>query len=167
MTAMGGKICKEPIYLRINKRDFFDLTLVDLPGLTYLDGLAPFIAGIYSEHIQNQNSIILYVSSAKTDLVTGQSMEIVNKHDPEWNRSMTIVTKIDGRDSNFINNFRLVDRGLGAFCVRNRTESEIKSGISFSDVLEKEKLCLKDEDFSEISEQQKGIPMLIEALIGH
>ena len=40
---MGGKISKEPIYLRINKRDFFDLTLVDLPGLTYLEGLGPFI----------------------------------------------------------------------------------------------------------------------------
>ena len=35
MTEVGGAISSEPIYLRINKRGFMDLTLVDLPGLTY------------------------------------------------------------------------------------------------------------------------------------
>ena len=35
MTQVGGAISKEPIYLRINKKNFMDLTLVDLPGLTY------------------------------------------------------------------------------------------------------------------------------------
>lgn len=71
MTAVGGKISREPIYLRINKQNFFDLTLVDLPGLTYLEGLGPFIQSVYSEFIKNPNSIILYVTSAMTDLVTG------------------------------------------------------------------------------------------------
>ena len=102
-----------------------------------------------------------------TDLVTGQSIEFIDKYDKEWQRTMTIVTKIDGRDANFLNNFRLVDRGLGAICVRNKTQSEIVAGLSYSDVLVKEKMLLSEEDFTEIPAEQKGIPMLIEALVGH
>ena len=63
----------------------------------------------------------MYVTSAKTDLVVGESIELVSKYDSEWQRTMTIVTKIDGREENFVNNFHKVDNGLGAYCVRNRT----------------------------------------------
>ena len=71
MTSEAQKISKVPIYLRIIKKNFFDLTLVDLPGLTYIDGLAPQIEALYTEYITNPNSLILYVTSATTDLVTG------------------------------------------------------------------------------------------------
>ena len=125
LTEMGGKISKEPIYLRILKQDFFDLTLVDLPGLTYLDNLGPFITSLYDDYIKNPNSIILYVTSASTDLVTSQAIESVDRHDSEWERTMTIATKVDCRDSSFTEKFKKVDRGLGAFCIRNRTKSEV------------------------------------------
>ena len=52
---------------------------------------------------------------------------------------MTIVTKIDRRDENFLSNFRMVDRGLGAICVRNRTQAENEAGSTFDDVLAKER----------------------------
>ena len=57
---------------------------MDLPGITYMEGLGPFISSIYAEYIQNPNSIILYVTSATTDLVTGQSIELIDKFDEEW-----------------------------------------------------------------------------------
>jgi len=164
---MGGKISKESIYLRIYKQNFFDLTLVDLPGLTYVDGLGRFIANIYEDFIKNPNSIILYVTSATTDLVTGQSIELIDTHDKEWQRTMTIVTKVDARDSTFYQKFKVVDRGLGGFCVRNRTTDEIHQGVSHAEVLQKERVLLSDPDFAEIPSEQKGIPMLIKALIGH
>jgi len=167
MTAMGGKITREPIYLRIYRQNFFDLTLVDLPGITYVEGLGPFISSIYEEYIKNPNSIILYVTSAMTDLVTGQSIELIDKHDSEWERTMTIVTKVDARDSSFYNKFQVVNRGLGGFCVRNRTQDEIHQGVSYAEVLEKESALLSDPDFGQIPKEQKGIPMLIKALIGH
>ena len=101
MTNANQKIIKEAIYLQINKHNFFDLTLVDLPGITYMNGLAPLISSMYVDYIKNENCVILYVTSAKTDLVTGQSMELIDKNDKEWQRTMTIVTKIDGRDESF------------------------------------------------------------------
>ena len=150
MTSMGGRISKEPIYLRIYKQNFFDLTLVDLPGLTYVDGLGRFIANIYEDYIANPNSIILYVTSATTDLVTGQSIELIDTHDKDWQRTMTIVTKVDARDSSFYQKFKVVDRGLGGFCVRNRTTDEIHQGVSHAEILQKERVLLSDPDFEEI-----------------
>ena len=41
-----------------------------------------------------------------TDLVTGQSIEFIDKYDSEWQRTMTIITKIDARDQNFLTHFR-------------------------------------------------------------
>ena len=102
-----------------------------------------------------------------TDLVTGQSIEFIDKYDAEWQRTMTIVTKIDGRDANFSNNFHLVDKGLGAICVRNKTQSEINQNASHNDILVKEELLLSEDDFLGIPAEQKGIPMLISALVGH
>lgn len=80
---------------------------------------------------------------------------------------MTIITKIDGRDANFLNNFKLVDRGLGAICVRNRTQAEITAGLSFNDVLDRERNVLSEEDFAAIPTDQKGILALVEALVSH
>ena len=167
LTQVGGKISKVPIYLRINKQNFFDLTLVDLPGLIYTDGLGPFIQSIYADYIQNPNSIVLYVTSATTDLVTGQSIEFIDQYDSEWQRTMAIITKIDARDQNFLTHFRQVDKGLGAICVRNKTKAENDAGISFNDLLGRESVILAEEDFTEIPAEQKGIPMLIQALVTH
>ena len=66
-------------------------------------------------------------------------MSFIDQHDSEWQRTMTIVTKIDRRDENFLSNFRMVDRGLGAICVRNRTQAENEAGSTFDDVLAKER----------------------------
>lgn len=80
---------------------------------------------------------------------------------------MTIVTKVDARDSSFYTKFQVVDRGLGGFCVRNRTTEEINRGVSYAEVIEKERVLLSDPDFGQIPKEQKGIPMLVRALIGH
>lgn len=112
-----------------------------------MEGLGPFIQSLYADFIQKENCIILYVTSAKTDLVTGQAIEFIDKYDPEWQRTMTIVTKIDGRDENFLNNFNIVDRGLGALCVRNRTQRELDDGTSYDEVLQKERVLLQEADF--------------------
>ena len=92
--------------------------------------------------------MLLYVTAATTDLVTGQTIEFIDTHDPDWERTMTIVTKIDRRDENFINNFKLIDKGLGAYCVRNRTQGELNRAIPFSEALQLERAILSEDDFS-------------------
>ena len=98
LTIGKSKITSTEIYLRIFRKNFVDLTLVDLPGLYYGDGMTETIKNIYTSFISNSNSIILYVTAAVSDLNTGESLEIARKHDPEIKRTLTIVTKIDKRE---------------------------------------------------------------------
>ena len=70
-----GKLSASPLFLHIYKRDYVDLTLVDLPGLTYKENLGPIILSMYENFISaeqgKENSLILYVASAASDLTTG------------------------------------------------------------------------------------------------
>ena len=152
--------------MRIFKRDYVDLTLVDLPGLYYGDNMAPFIKNIYESHISNSNSIILYVAAAVSDLTTGQSLEIARNHDPEIKRTLTIVTKIDRREqSTFQKQLAEVNVGLGAVLVRNRTQDEVEKNLPFNELLERERLALSERDLLQISEHCKGIPRLVSQLV--
>ena len=119
LTSGVCKISAQPIYLRVYKDEMPDLTLVDLPGLYYGDNMASFIKSMYDTQIKNSNSIILYVTAASTDLTTGQSLEIARSHDPEIQRTLTIVTKVDRREASiFRKNLSEVNTGLGAILVR-------------------------------------------------
>ena len=152
--------------MRIFKRDYVDLTLVDLPGLYYGDNMAPFIKNIYESHISNSNSIILYVAAAVSDLTTGQSLEIARNHDPEIKRTLTIVTKIDRREqSTFQKQLAEVNVGLGAVLVRHRTQDEVEKNLPFNELLERERLALSERDLLQISEHCKGIPRLVSQLV--
>ena len=51
--------------------------------------------------------------------------------------------------------------------MRNKTRAENDTGVSFNDVLSRESTILAEEDFTEIPEEKKGIPMLIQALVSH
>ena len=55
--------------------------------------------------------------------------------------------------------------GLGVVCVRNRTQEEVQKGISFEEVVEKERLVLEESDLAQIPDRCKGIQNLIEQLI--
>ena len=143
------------------------MTLVDLPGLTYESGLGPFIENIYTKYIKKENAIILYVTPAVVDSTTGHAMSLIDKEDEGWQRTMGIITKIDSRSENFQHNFKMVNKGLGAFCVRNRTHKEVLAEMGYDEALEMERRVLVDEDFTEIPTEQKGVPALIEALVLH
>lgn len=165
-----GKLSASPLFLHIYKRDYIDLTLVDLPGLTYKENLGPIILSMYENFISaeqgKENSLILYVASAASDLTTGQALEVARKHDPSGVRTLTIVTKIDLREkSTFMKHLKEVDSGLGTVCVRNRTQTEVEANLTFAESLAKERQVLSEVDLDPISPSKKGIPALIEHLV--
>ena len=159
-----SNIVSDEIFLRIYKKDYIDLTLVDLPGITYeKKDLAEKIKSIYQLYISNENSIILYVAAAVSDLTTGESLALARSVDPEIKRTLTIVTKIDRRDPLvFRKQLEDVSDGLGAVCVRNRTQEEVEKKIPFEDVLEKESEILAEKDLASMPDNFKGIPMLVQ-----
>lgn len=94
-------ITTDEIVLKIYN-PFFDLTFIDLPGITKVPSgvqsnevdeqlLTKFI----SSTAQKSNSIILAVVDATKDPRTSISLKIAEKLDPEGIRSIIVVTKLD------------------------------------------------------------------------
>lgn len=105
-----------PINLTVYKRDAPDLTLVDLPGMyikfvllliTCLKGITrvavadqplniyEIISGLIDSYIASPETVILNVIPATVDFATCESLTMSRKHDPDGNRTIGVVTKID------------------------------------------------------------------------
>ena len=120
--TMSG-ISNDPIYLTINSYKVVDITLVDLPGLTKVAvGDQPYdIEAQIREMIMNfvcrPETIILAVSNANMDLANSDSLKISREVDPEGNRTLGVLTKID-----------LMDKGTNALDMLNGRIYPLKLG---------------------------------------
>ena len=93
-----------PINLKIFSNKVLDITLVDLPGLTKVAvGDQPLdieyqIKNMIMEYIQKPETIILAVSNANLDLANSESLKLAREVDPEGNRTIGVLTKLDLMD---------------------------------------------------------------------
>ena len=78
-----------------------DLTLVDLPGITknpvegQTEETIAKIDAIVKDYIKQPNTIILAVGQASIDVASFESLQIARAVDPEGERTIGVVTKID------------------------------------------------------------------------
>ena len=97
-------ISNKPISLTIHSPHVLDLTLVDLPGLTKVpvQDQAPDIdvqiRNLVLSYIQQPNSLILALSPANVDLANSDSLKIAKEVDPDGERTIGVLTKIDLMD---------------------------------------------------------------------
>jgi len=164
MTVGFQKIVQTPIHLAVYKKDYINLTLVDLPGVYYGDSTKSLIKGIWKTYVNQENTIILYVTPASNDLNTGEAYTVAKNADPECKRTLTIATKIDTREkSSFAEQFKLMSNGLGVVCVRCRNKNEVETEkISFQELMLRERQCLMEDDLASLPSSSKGTPKLIE-----
>lgn len=96
-----------PINLKIYSPHVLNLTLVDLPGMTRVAvGDQPKdidiqIRQMALEFIRRPGAIILAVTPANVDLANSDSLQLAKEVDPEGERTLGVMTKID-----------LMDRGM-------------------------------------------------------
>ena len=50
-------------------------------------------------YISNPNSIILAISSANTDIATSEALKLAREVDPDGNRTLAVITKLDLMDT--------------------------------------------------------------------
>uniref|UniRef100_A0A914QUN0 Dynamin-like protein n=1 Tax=Panagrolaimus davidi TaxID=227884 RepID=A0A914QUN0_9BILA len=97
-----------PIHLTIYSSKVIDLTLVDLPGIVRvpIENQPPTIAEdimqIIHEYIKSPKSLILAVTPANQDIATSDGLDLARTYDPEGNRTLCVLTKLDemGRGTN-------------------------------------------------------------------
>lgn len=148
-TGRNAGISPAPINLRIYSPNVLTLTLVDLPGLTKVPvgdqprDIERQIKDMVLKQIQKPNAIILAVTAANTDLANSDGLKLAREVDPEGQRTIGVLTKVDlmddGTDVVDILAGRIIPLRLGYVPVVNRGQRDIENKKAISFALENEK----------------------------
>lgn len=153
LAGTNKGITQEPIILKVYN-DMYDLTFVDLPGITKIPvgdeppDIEQQILDLIKTYAQRVNSIILAVVTANTDPSTSESLKIAKEIDPEGVRTIAVVTKLDIIDEGTIQDATNLLCGLtipvklGIIGVVNRSQKDINENKTMEETLEKEKTFL-------------------------
>lgn len=157
-------VTNEPINLKVYSPNVLNLTLVDLPGLTKVatEGqpadLPQQIHNMVLKYIKPDNSIILAITPANTDLANSDSLLIARQVDPEGKRTIGVITKLDLMDKGTNARDALMNRiyplSLGYIGVVNRSQKDIDDGKPMEKVIESERrFFLTNPDYRDLADQ--------------
>jgi GTP-binding protein EngB required for normal cell division len=171
----GGKdeISETPIYICFEKVGVPNLTLYDLPGITYkTENLTTKIRNIINKYCEGKETLILLVIPAVQDFTTSEAISLIRKCPDFKDRTIAIITKIDlaikteKNIANKITNNEL-DLKFKPIVVRNRTQEEIDLNLAVSDVRSRESQLFQEHQniLSTISPDSLGTAQLIKTLV--
>ena len=148
-TGKNSGISSAPINLRIYSPNVLTLTLVDLPGLTKVPvgdqpkDIEKQIKDMVLKHITKANAIILAVTAANTDLANSDGLKLAREVDPEGQRTIGVLTKVDlmddGTDVVDILAGRIIPLRLGYVPVVNRSQRDIETKKPIQYALDRER----------------------------
>uniref|UniRef100_A0A8D3B3V1 Interferon-induced GTP-binding protein Mx n=1 Tax=Scophthalmus maximus TaxID=52904 RepID=A0A8D3B3V1_SCOMX len=170
LTGSNKGISPVPINLRIHSPHVLNLTLVDLPGITKVPvGDQPVdieyqIRDMIMQFICKENCLILAVTPANTDLANSDALKLAKDVDPQGQRTIGVITKLDlmdeGTDARHILENRLLPLRRGYIGVVNRSQKDIdgKKDIKAA-LLAEEKFFLSHPAYKHMAERV-GTPYL-------
>lgn len=147
-------ITNEQIVLKVYTR-LYDLTFVDLPGITKVavgdqpEDIDEQIHKLIMSYVKQSNSIILAVVPANTDPSTCECLQIAKKLDPDGSRTIAVVTKLDLIDDGTLRDTTELLMGkripvkLGIVGVVNRSQKDTVENKSIHAALASESDFLK------------------------
>jgi len=163
-----------PIVLKIFSPRVVNLSLIDLPGITKIpvgdqpDDIEEKIRNMVLLYIQNPNSLILAISPANHDLANSDSLKIAREVDPEGERTLGVITKMDKADADDqviqIVEGKVYPLKLGYVGVKCRNPNETQEGLSMKKALLNEKEYFKDHQHFGQFHKRMGIPYLTRRL---
>lgn len=123
-----------------------DLTLVDLPGLTKVpvqdqpSNIEAQIRYLVNSYIEQPNALILALSPANTDLANSDSLKLAREVDPQGERTIGVLTKIDlmdeGTNALELLNGNIYPLKLGYYGVKCRSQKNIIDNMSIAEAKE-------------------------------
>jgi dynamin 1-like protein len=105
LTGRNKGISNQSINLKVFSPYVLNLTLVDLPGITRVptgdqpENVEEQIRSMCFEFIGNPNAIILAVSAANHDLSNSDGLSLARAADPDGDRTIGVLTKVDIMDA--------------------------------------------------------------------
>ncbi|KAJ7993843.1 hypothetical protein DPEC_G00258910 [Dallia pectoralis] len=135
ITGQNKGISPVPINLRVYSPHVLNLTLVDLPGMTKVPvGDQPVdieaqIRDMLMQFVTKDNCLLLAVSPANSDLANSDALKIAKEVDPQGQRTIGVITKLDlmdeGTDARDILENKLLPLRRGYIGVVNRSQKDI------------------------------------------
>lgn len=122
------------------------------------------IFSLSRKYINEKNAIILAVSPANYDICNSDGILLAKEADPEGNRTIGVLTKLDLMDegtnarSLLTGTSKDVNVKLGMIGLVNRSQKDIDNNVSVEDQLKKEKAYLARE-YADLADQN-GVPFL-------
>lgn len=148
VTGRNKGISNKTINLKIFSPYVLNLTLVDLPGITKVptgdqpEDVEEQIRNMCLEFISNPNAIILAVTAANQDLANSDGLKLARLVDPEGERTIGVLTKVDimdhGTDCSEILDNRAIPLRRGYVAIINRSQKDISENLSIRKGLAKE-----------------------------
>ena len=132
-----------------------DLTLVDLPGMTKIpvgnqpENIEQEVKEIIESYIEDENTLILAVSAANADLTTSDGLNFAKRFDPEGQRTIGVITKLDlmdnGTDALDIFEGKVLKLRLGYVGIVNRSQRDIDAGKPIADAIKSEEAWFRSD----------------------
>jgi dynamin 1-like protein len=173
-VGRNAGISPAPINLRIYSPNVLTLTLVDLPGLTKVPvgdqprDIERQIRDMVMKYIQKSNAIILAVTAANQDLANSDGLKLAREVDPEGQRTIGVLTKVDlmdeGTDVVDILAGRIIPLRLGYVPVVNRGQRDIDNKKPINAALENEKAFFENHKAYRNKSAYCGTPYLARKL---
>eukprot|EP00887_Chlorella_sp_A99_P006263 scaffold3.g6263.t1 len=134
------------------------------------ENIEEIVTAMIDRNIGGPMTVLLCIVPATVDFSTAGGIKLAKKHDPEGNRTMGVVTKIDlvERGSDILARLQQssssnVKLKLGFIPVRNRTTEELNSGTSLADVRAAEDAFFRaHSELGKLARDRRGIDALVQ-----
>ncbi|KAI7779995.1 hypothetical protein LA080_000104 [Diaporthe eres] len=173
-VGRNAGISPAPINLRIYSPNVLTLTLVDLPGLTRVPvgdqprDIERQIRDMIVKYIAKSNAIILAVTAANIDLANSDGLKLAREVDPEGQRTIGVLTKVDlmdeGTDVVDILAGRIIPLRMGYVPVVNRGQRDIDNKKPIQAALEAERAFFENHKAYRNKSSYCGTPYLARKL---
>ncbi|KAK7363063.1 hypothetical protein VNO77_05192 [Canavalia gladiata] len=173
--AGGNKgVSDKQIRLKIFSPNVLDITLVDLPGITKVPvGDQPSdieiqIRTMIMSYIKIPSCLILAVTPANSDLANSDALQMAGIADPDGNRTIGVITKLDimdrGTDARNLLLGKVIPLRLGYVGVVNRSQEDILMNRSVKDALVAEEKFFRSRPIYSGLADSCGVPQLAKKL---
>mmetsp|Transcript_5045 Transcript_5045/g.8658 ORF Transcript_5045/g.8658 Transcript_5045/m.8658 type:complete len:710 (+) Transcript_5045:62-2191(+) len=152
-SQIAGKdlnIVETPIWVEIRSSNTCDLSLTDLPGIAknklkgsdQPENIEEVTTNLIQRYIQDKETVILAVVPANIDVAASDAIKLSKRNDPEGNRTIGVLTKVDimdrGTSAKKILQGDYIDLKLGFIRVKNRSQADVDNHVSVRDALRTE-----------------------------
>ncbi|CAF4741646.1 unnamed protein product, partial [Rotaria sp. Silwood2] len=129
------------------------------------------IVNLVTSYIEEPTAIVLHVIPSSEDFTNSESMKISKKYDPNGDRQLIAVSKIDKYDKGIGDKLQGIGSGsmalkLGCVAVLNRTPEQIEQDVPFYKMRQLEQQFFQsNKAFQHVPVEYLGCEQLIKRLV--